>query len=131
MNVLVRWIVAAIAVWLAVWLGDKIGIGLEWMGFGKALIFVLVLALLNTLVRPIVLILINLFAMPLNCLTMGLFGLVSALILNVLFFWWAANLTGGLKVDGFLAAFFGSVVVSVASGAISGLACKATQPREN
>jgi len=113
MSLIIRWLVGAAAVWVTVELGRALGIGLGWRGFLGALLFVLVLAILNAFIRPIV----KLFTLPLNCMTFGLF----ALVVNAVMFWLAASLTSGIKVPGFWAALFGSVVLSILSGIISGL----------
>ncbi|MEN6519602.1 MAG: phage holin family protein [Armatimonadota bacterium] len=111
MSFIIRWLVGVLAAWLTVQVGQMIGVGLSWGGFGKALLFVLVLGIVNAIIRPIV----KLFTLPLTCLTFGLF----AFVVNALFFWLAAVITGGVEVRDFLAALFGSVVLSVLSGIIN------------
>ena len=49
--------------------------------------------------------------MPLNLLTLGLFTLV----VNAIVFWLASQLSGGVHVADFGAAFLGALVVSVVS----------------
>lgn len=119
MNLIIRWVIGAVAVWLTVMLGQALNLDLKWVSFTGALWFILVLAIVNALVRPIV----KLFALPLTCLTFGLF----AFIINVLFFWWAAGLSKGIVVGGFWAALFGSVMVSL----ISGILNKFITPKRN
>ena len=70
-----------------------------------AVIFALVLALVNTLLRPI----LFLLTLPLNLLTLGLFTLV----LNALLFWIATLAPVGVSVDGFVGAFLGALTLSV------------------
>ncbi|MEN6370623.1 MAG: phage holin family protein [Armatimonadota bacterium] len=111
MNFIIRWLGGVLAAWLTIQIGQALGIGLRWGGFVKALLFVLVLGIVNAVIRPIV----KLFTLPLTCLTFGLF----AFVLNALFFWIAAVLTGGVEVENFLAALFGSVVLSILSGIIN------------
>jgi putative membrane protein len=72
-----------------------------------ALVFALVLGILNAFLRPILLLL----ALPLNLLTLGLFTLV----VNAIVFWLAAVLQGGVQVADFGAAVLGSIVVSIVS----------------
>jgi putative membrane protein len=72
-----------------------------------AVIFALVLGLLNAFLRPILLLL----TLPLNLLTLGLFTLV----VNAIVFWLATQLQGGVHVADFGAAFIGALVVSVIS----------------
>ena len=114
MQVLLRWAVGAVGLYLTVQLAQAIGVtGLELKDWGTAFIAVLLLTLVNAFIRPIV----RLITLPLNCLTLGLFGLV----VNALMFWLVGALEIGLRVDGFLAALFGSVVLSIISGILNTL----------
>jgi putative membrane protein len=72
-----------------------------------ALIFALILGILNAFLRPILLLL----TLPLNILTLGLFTLV----VNAIVFWLASQVGGGVRVDNFPAAFLGALLVSVVS----------------
>jgi putative membrane protein len=74
--------------------------------FVAALVFALILGVLNAFLRPILLLL----TLPLNLLTLGLFTLV----VNAIVFWLASQI-GGVRVDNFQAAFLGALVVSVVS----------------
>jgi putative membrane protein len=57
------------------------------------------------------------FTAPLNCLTLGLMSLV----INSLMFWWVGTMGFGFKVDGFVTALVGSVIVSIANGLLGGI----------
>ncbi|MBI2756425.1 MAG: phage holin family protein [Chloroflexi bacterium] len=74
-----------------------------------AVLFALVLGVLNAFLRPVLLLL----SFPLTILTLGLFTLV----VNAIIFWLAGLLAGGMgvNVNGFGAAFLGALVVSVVS----------------
>jgi putative membrane protein len=72
-----------------------------------AIIFALVLGLLNALVRPVLLLL----TCPLNLVTLGLF----VFVVNAAVFGLAAWFLPGVAVNGFLGALVGSLVVSVCS----------------
>jgi putative membrane protein len=73
-----------------------------------ALIFGLILGVLNAFLRPILLLL----TLPLNLLTLGLFTLV----VNAIVFWLASQFQGGaVYVKDFPSAFLGALVVSVVS----------------
>jgi putative membrane protein len=72
-----------------------------------AVIFALVLGLLNAFLRPILLLL----TLPLNLLTLGLFTLV----INAIVFWLATFVEGGVHVADFGAAFVGALIVTVIS----------------
>jgi len=79
------------------------GIHLE--GYLPALVAVLVLALVNTLVKPI----LFLLTLPLTLLTLGLF----LFILNALMFKLAAALVPGFSVHGVWAAIGGAALYSI------------------
>jgi putative membrane protein len=72
-----------------------------------AVVFAVVLGILNAFLRPILLLL----TLPLNLLTLGLFTLV----VNAIVFWLATQLPGGVHVADFGAAFLGALVVSAVS----------------
>jgi putative membrane protein len=77
-----------------------------------ALVFAVILGVLNAFLRPILLLL----TLPLNLLTLGLFTLV----VNAIVFWLASVIPlqvegGGVQVADFGAAFIGALAVSVAS----------------
>jgi putative membrane protein len=72
-----------------------------------ALLFALVLGLLNAFLRPIILLL----TLPLTLLTLGLF----TLIINAFVFWVATWFPVGVHVQDFGAAFIAALVVSVVS----------------
>ena len=73
-----------------------------------ALVFAVILGVLNAFLRPILLLL----TLPLNLLTLGLFTLV----VNAIVFWLASVIQGGgVQVADFGAAFLGALLVSVVS----------------
>jgi putative membrane protein len=75
--------------------------------FTLALIFALVLGVLNAFLRPIILLL----TLPLTLLTLGLFTLV----INAFVFWAATWFPVGVHVPDFGAAFVNALTVSVVS----------------
>lgn len=102
-RLVVQWAVCALGVLIAAFLIP--GIAYE---DGSDLVFaVLLLSLLNAFLRP----LLVLFTLPFVILTMG-FGI---LFINALLFMLAAHWVDGFHVDGFLSAFFGSLIVSLVS----------------
>src|SRR3989338_6956862 len=103
MYLLARWLITALAVMLAAYLVPGITVS----GLYTALWVALVLGIINAIIRPILLLL----TLPINLLTLGLFTFV----LNGLLFWLVASLIGGFEVQGFWAAVFGSLVVTVVS----------------
>jgi putative membrane protein len=100
----VRLLITSLAVLLASYLvPDMIQVD----SFAAALIFALVLGILNAFLRPILLLL----TLPLTILTLGLFTLV----VNAVVFWLAAQLPVGVHVFGFGAAFVAAFIVSIVS----------------
>lgn len=75
--------------------------------FWSALIFAVVLGLVNALIRP----LISLLTLPIKILTLGLFSFV----INGLLFWLVAKFVSGVEVDSLLMAFVGALIVWLAS----------------
>lgn len=111
MGIIIRWLLAAIALFITVRVGQAIGLPMS-IEFGFApFIAVLALAIINALIRPI----LKLLTLPLNCLTFGLLGIV----INALLFWLAGRLVPGFRVESFWAALFGSVVMGVVSGLLN------------
>jgi putative membrane protein len=99
-----RLLVTALAVLLASYLVRPM---IEVENFTAALVFALVLGLLNAFVRP----LLMLLTLPLQLITLGLFTLV----INAIVFYLASLFPVGVRVDGFVAAFVGALIVSVVS----------------
>lgn len=80
--------------------------------YSTALVFVLVLGILNAIIKPILII----FTLPITILTLGLF----LLVINVLMILLAGKFVSGIYIDGFLWAFVFGVLLSFLSSAISG-----------
>ena len=76
-----------------------------------AVIFAVVLGLLNAIVRPI----LALLTLPLTVLTLGFF----LLILNAVLFWLAAVFVPGVHVGGLIGAFLGALITTVVSAIVS------------
>lgn len=109
---LIRFLITAAALWLAVLLVPGITHDGTWLELlGVALVF----GLVNALVRP----LIKMLTCPLIILTLGVF----LLVLNALMLWLTAELSGALgldfHVDGFWAAFVGALLISVVSAVLN------------
>ena len=112
MRFLLRLLINAAALWVAV----QIVPGIQYAGTLLTLLAVaLIFGLLNTIVKPVLLLL----SLPLLIVTLGLF----TLILNAILLWLTSSLSGafgiGFHVNGFLAAFFGAIVVSIVSIVLS------------
>ena len=112
MRFLIRLVITAVALWAAVHLVQ----GITYEGpLYKLLIVALVFGVVNAVVRPI----LTALTCPLIVLTLGLF----LLVLNGLMLWLTALLSGrlglGFRVDGFVPAFIGALVVTVTSAILS------------
>ncbi len=107
MMILVRWICFALAIIFTAWLIPGITVANFW----TAMLACIVIALINTFVKP----LLEFISLPINILTIGLFTLVINALLLMLAGW----ITPGLTVDGFLSALLGSIVLSLLSLGIS------------
>lgn len=103
MGFLIRVLVNALAIFLTA----AVVPGIEIRGALAALGAGLVLGLVNAVVRPVLLIL----TFPLTLLTLGLF----LFVLNGLCLWLTSLVVKGFEVQGFWAAIFGALIVSVVS----------------
>jgi len=119
MRLLLRWIIAAVAMWITVYAGRQLKLDMKLTGAVPAVLAVLVLAVANAVIGPLV----KLLTLPISCLTLGLFGF----IINALIFWLVGGtgIVRGFEVHGFMAALFGSVVM----GLICGIANRFTEPK--
>ncbi|MFQ5854175.1 MAG: phage holin family protein [Anaerolineae bacterium] len=114
-TLLIRWIINAIALWIAVLLVPGIHAPERVVTLvATAAIF----GLVNTFIRPV----LKLLTCPLILLTLGLFTLV----INAVMLWLTSRIAGlldlGFTVDGFVAALLGAIVVSVVSIVLSAFA---------
>lgn len=105
--ILVRWICMALALVFTAWLIPGISVN----SFLTALLATVIIALINTFIKP----LLQIITLPINLVTLGLFTLV----INALLFMLAGWITPGLIVNGFWSALLGSLVFSLLSLGIS------------
>ncbi len=101
MNILIRILVTSLAAFVAAWIAPGVHIN----QFSTAVIFALVLGLLNFFIKPIFIIL----TLPITIVTMGLF----LLVINALIILIAAHYIHGLHVSGFWAALLFSILLSI------------------
>ncbi|UDG82578.1 phage holin family protein [Candidatus Vallotia cooleyia] len=109
MAVLLTWLMNGLALLIIAYVMPSIQI----KNFMTALIFVLLLGLINAIIRPVVI----LCTLPLTVLTLGLF----ILVINALCFWLCATFLRGFEVSGFCSALFGSILYSTLSYLMSAL----------
>ena len=109
MNLIIRLLVTAIVAYFLAQLLPGIHID----GFGGAVIFAIVLGILNLIVTPI----LKLLGLPLTIITLGLFSLViNALVILI-----ADYFVDSMNVDGFLWAFIFSIALSLITSLLNGL----------
>lgn len=101
MKFIVKLLVSAVVVLLTGYLLPGVIVD----GFGAAILVALVLAVLNTLVKPILVIL----TIPLTILTLGLF----LLVINGVIILMAGALIDGFHLEGFWWALLFSIIVTV------------------
>jgi putative membrane protein len=110
-RVLLRWLINALAIYVASKVVPGIWVRDEWAIIAVALI----LGLVNAFIRPLV----KLFTCPLIILTLGLFTFVINAAMLGLTSWVAGELGIGFGVAGFWAAFWGALVISIVSLALT------------
>ena len=104
MQIIINWLVSTLAILATAYVLPGVAVG----GVIPALIFAVVLAILNVVIRPLLLIL----TLPINILTLGLFTFV----INALVIMLASYIVPGFVVDGFLWALaFGIILTLVMS----------------
>jgi putative membrane protein len=115
-KLIIRWLIGALALFLAAWIvpGIKVAPNAWWVYAVMAVI----LGLVNALIRP----LLKLLSCGLIILTLGLFTLV----INALTLWLSSSLAVhwfhvDFYVRGFWAAFWGALIVSIATVIMSAL----------
>ena len=117
MGFLLRWVVTALSVGVAVWIVP----GLTPVGSNATVaIFALglILALINMSLKP----LLQLISFPITVLTLGIFYLIVNALLLMLAAWAAGGIFGsGIAIDGFGSAFLGSIIISIVSAIANAL----------
>jgi putative membrane protein len=109
MRLLLVWLINAVALLALPYLMSSITVD----SIPTALIAALVLGLINTFIRPLLILL----TLPATLLTLGLF----IFVINGLLFWFVGSFVQGFHVSGFWSAFFGAIVYSIISWALSAL----------
>jgi putative membrane protein len=105
-KTLIRWVLAALAMTLAVKLANSAGLnGVRIDNFAAALVSIALLTLVNAVLRPV----INALACGINMLTFGLFRLV----INGAMWMLVSKLDVGLHVSGLIDAIVASVALTI------------------
>lgn len=79
--------------------------------FMSALLAAIVLGVVNTFIKPI----LKLVTLPITIITLGLFSFV----INAVVLFMVSYVVPGLKIDGWMAAILGAIVLSIVSTALS------------
>lgn len=108
-GILISWFASVISLFVVAYLIP----GFHIASVASAAMAAIVIGLLNATLGNI----LKLLGCPLMVLTLGL----AALVVNALMLLLATALVPGFRIDGFVPAFVGSVVLSVVSWAVGGL----------
>ena len=109
MNLIINLLITAVVAFFL----TKILPGVHFEGFSTAIIFAIVLGILNLIVSPI----LKLLGLPLTIITLGLFSLV----INAIVFLIADYFIDGMTIDGFWWAFIFSIALSLITSLVSGI----------
>jgi putative membrane protein len=104
-NLIVRFLINALAIWVAAYLVE--GMTLDTENVAGFAVVVLVFGIVNALLKPVV----TFLSIPFIILTLGIF----ALVINAGLLWLTAWLTDSMVLTGFWPAFWGAIVVSLVS----------------
>lgn len=109
MNLIIRLLVTAVVAFFL----PRVLSGVHVDSFTTAIVFAVVLAVLNLIVKPI----LSVLGLPLNILTLGLFSLVinAAVVLMADYF------IDGMNVDGFGWALIFSIALSLITSLLNGI----------
>lgn len=107
-NLLIRWAISAVSVWVAAQVIN--GMTLRG-GLVGVLIVAAVFGLVNALIRPVVVVL----SLPALVLTLGLL----TFLINAGMLWLTDKLTDSLYLAGFWPTLWGSIVISITSAVLS------------
>lgn len=110
MNFIIRLLVTAVVAFV---LSKYFLSGIHIASFGTAIVFAIILALLNIFVKPI----LSILGLPLTIITFGLFSFV----INALIILLAGYFVTGMTVDGFWWALIFSIALSVVTSLLDGL----------
>ncbi len=109
MNFIIRLLLTAVVAYAVA----HVLSGVHIPNFKDAVIFALVLAVLNAIIKPLLIIL----TLPITIITLGLFLFVINAIIILL----ADKAMDGVKIDGFLWALLFSLILSVVSSAVQSM----------
>src|SRR5262245_58056079 len=112
MNILLRLVINAVALWCAARFIDGISYTGSWQGLvGLALVF----GIVNTFIKPV----LKFFSFPVTIFTLGLFLLVINALMLLLTAYIAGRVGIAFTVSGFVPALLGSICVSLVGMVLS------------
>ena len=106
-NILLRWVIYALIIVFVSWIIP----GIEVDNFLSAMFVCVIMALINTFVKP----LLQIITLPVTIFTFGLFTFV----INALMLMLAGWIAPGFEVEGFVSALLGSLLLSLLSLGVS------------
>jgi len=112
--IILRIMINALSIVVAVKLVEGITFSGQWW---KMIIIGAIFGFVNSLIKPIV----TFFTFPFIILTLGLFTLIINTLMLALTAHLSDSLNLGLKIEGFLPAFWGALIVSIVSMFLSWL----------
>lgn len=110
-GLVVRFLVNVAALWFSQWIIP----GFDIEGAAALIFGALIFGTVNALIKPIV----AMVSCLLTVLTLGLFTLIINTLMLALTAWVAGLFDLAFEVEGFLAAFFGALVISIVSVLLS------------
>lgn len=110
MNLIIRLLITAVVAFFL----TKILSGVHFDGFSTAVVFAIVLGVLNLIVKPI----LSILGLPLTIITLGLFSFVINAIVILI----ADYFIEGMVVDGFWWALIFSIALSLITSQLGGIA---------
>lgn len=108
-RLIFKWIAFSLIIMFVAWLIPGVSIENFWV----AMIAAVVIALINTIIKPILMLL----TLPINIVSLGFFTLV----INAVLFMFVAYVVPGIEVSGFVSAFLGSLLLAIFGAFISWL----------
>jgi putative membrane protein len=105
LSLVIRWLLLALAVWVAA----EVVSGIHLEGTADTFAVALILGLLNLYLRPLLVVL----SLPVTLITFGLFIIVINALLLLLTDWIAGWFDLAFSVDGLGAALLGALIISI------------------
>ena len=120
MNIIIRLLVNAVALWCAARFINGISYAGSWQGL---VALSLVFGIVNAFIRPV----LSFFSFPIQIVTLGLFTLVLNALMLMLTAWLAGRFDIAFTVRGFVPALLGAIVISIVSMVLGAVLTSATE----